>query len=159
MPLQFSSLISYVKFAKSLTYGRTSALYLLHTSLIIWPSISYLQMCFIKTQVTLSQFVHHIIQSKSQSLSRSLGLIVVNTILMFLILLILPESCTSIRNEMLSERFPIDLEKLKMLNRDHDATIFHEIGGVCSIETLLGSVSYCSTFHSAFFLTECSHLG
>lgn len=93
------------------------------------------------------------------SISLSLGLIVVNTILMFLILLILPESCTSIKNEMLSERYPIDLEKLKMLNRDHDATIFHEIGGVCSIENLLGSVSYCSTFHSAFFLTECSHLG
>ncbi|XP_015696709.1 calcium-transporting ATPase 5, plasma membrane-type-like isoform X2 [Oryza brachyantha] len=41
--------------------------------------------------------------------------------------------------ESLPHIFPIDLEKLIMLNRDHDAIIFHEVGGVGGLSDLLKS--------------------
>ncbi|XP_066394611.1 calcium-transporting ATPase 5, plasma membrane-type-like isoform X1 [Miscanthus floridulus] len=51
----------------------------------------------------------------------------------------LGEYCTSIKDETLSQRFSVDLKKLKMLNRDHDAVIFQEVGGVKGLSDLLKS--------------------
>ncbi|EER99121.2 calcium-transporting ATPase 5, plasma membrane-type isoform X1 [Sorghum bicolor] len=49
------------------------------------------------------------------------------------------EYCTSIKDETLSQRFSVDLKKLKMLNRDHDAILFQEVGGVKGLSDLLKS--------------------
>lgn len=51
----------------------------------------------------------------------------------------LREYCTSIKGDTLSQRFSVDLKKLKMLNRDHDAIIFQEVGGVKGLSDLLKS--------------------
>ncbi|KAJ1290257.1 hypothetical protein BS78_02G229300 [Paspalum vaginatum] len=51
----------------------------------------------------------------------------------------LGESYTRIKLETLSQRFPIDLKKLTMLNRDHDAIILQEVGGVKGLSDLLKS--------------------
>ncbi|XP_072147580.1 calcium-transporting ATPase 5, plasma membrane-type [Setaria viridis] len=51
----------------------------------------------------------------------------------------LGESYTSIKLETLSQRFRVDLKKLTMLNRDHDAIIFQEVGGVRGLSDLLKS--------------------
>ncbi|CAD6224351.1 unnamed protein product [Miscanthus lutarioriparius] len=51
----------------------------------------------------------------------------------------LGEYCTSIKDETLSQRFSVDLKKLKMLNRDHDTIIFQEVGGVKGLSDLLKS--------------------
>ncbi|KAL6845907.1 hypothetical protein ACP4OV_023355 [Aristida adscensionis] len=41
--------------------------------------------------------------------------------------------------QLIRARFPIDLEKLIMLNRDHDASILQEVGGVRGLSDLLKS--------------------
>ncbi|XP_039834903.1 calcium-transporting ATPase 5, plasma membrane-type-like isoform X4 [Panicum virgatum] len=51
----------------------------------------------------------------------------------------LGEYYTSIKLETLSQRFPVDLKKLMMLNRDHDTIIFQELGGVTGLSDLLKS--------------------
>ncbi|XP_066396284.1 calcium-transporting ATPase 5, plasma membrane-type-like [Miscanthus floridulus] len=51
----------------------------------------------------------------------------------------LGEYCTNIKDETLSQRFSVDLKKLKMLNRDHDTIIFQEVGGVKGLSDLLKS--------------------
>uniref|UniRef100_R7VZK6 Calcium-transporting ATPase n=1 Tax=Aegilops tauschii TaxID=37682 RepID=R7VZK6_AEGTA len=49
------------------------------------------------------------------------------------------ESYNGTKFESLSQRFPIDLEKLVMLNRDHDAITLQEVGGVSGLSDLLKS--------------------
>nr|CAB3453848.1 unnamed protein product [Digitaria exilis] len=49
------------------------------------------------------------------------------------------ESYTSLKLEALSQRFPVDLKKLMMLNKDHDIIIFQEVGGVRGLSDLLKS--------------------
>ncbi|KAM0910634.1 hypothetical protein ACQ4PT_014020 [Festuca glaucescens] len=51
----------------------------------------------------------------------------------------LGESYNGTEVESLSQRFPIDLEKLVMLNRDHDAIMLQEVGGVSGLSDLLKS--------------------
>ncbi|CAL5087546.1 unnamed protein product [Urochloa decumbens] len=51
----------------------------------------------------------------------------------------LGESYTSIKLETLTQRFPVDLKKLMTLNRDRDAIIFQEVGGVRGLSDLLNS--------------------
>ncbi|KAF8694900.1 hypothetical protein HU200_038003 [Digitaria exilis] len=51
----------------------------------------------------------------------------------------LGESYTSLKLEALSQRFPVDLKKLMMLNKDHDIIIFQEVGGVRGLSDLLKS--------------------
>ncbi|WVZ65438.1 hypothetical protein U9M48_014801 [Paspalum notatum var. saurae] len=51
----------------------------------------------------------------------------------------LGESYTRIKLETRSQRFPIDLKKLTMLNRDHDVIILQEVGGVKGLSGLLKS--------------------
>lgn len=51
----------------------------------------------------------------------------------------LGESYNGTEFESISQRFPIDLEKLVMLNRDHDAIMLHEVGGVSGLSDLLKS--------------------
>ncbi|VAI19264.1 unnamed protein product [Triticum turgidum subsp. durum] len=51
----------------------------------------------------------------------------------------LQESYDGTKFESLSQRFPIDLEKLVMLNRDHEAIMLQEVGGVSGLSDLLKS--------------------
>ncbi|XP_044389450.1 calcium-transporting ATPase 8, plasma membrane-type isoform X3 [Triticum aestivum] len=52
---------------------------------------------------------------------------------------VLQESYNGAKFESLSQTFPIDLEKLVMLNRDHDAIMLQEVGGVSGLSDLLKS--------------------